>query len=61
MWAQSWNNLIDVMAPYPDQNIPSITDALLQQNYTAVKVYRSLWRTKLLKIFVANPSAVLSA
>ena len=40
MWAQSWDSIYDILAPYPDVSAPRVTDALLEKNYTAVKIFK---------------------
>ncbi|XP_070546857.1 angiotensin-converting enzyme-like [Ptychodera flava] len=39
MWAQSWGNIIDLVVPYPDKPSIDVTDALVEQNYTAIKIF----------------------
>jgi hypothetical protein len=39
MWAQSWDSIYDILAPYPDVSAPRVTDALIEKNYTALKIF----------------------
>jgi hypothetical protein len=40
MWAQTWGNLLSMSQPY--QGVPSldVTPAMVEQNYTAVQMFR---------------------
>ena len=35
MWAQSWNNLGDLVKPYPNKPSIDVTDAMVKQGWTA--------------------------
>ena len=39
MWAQSWVNIHDLVAPFPNKKSVDITDTLKKQNYTALKMF----------------------
>ncbi|XP_070531903.1 angiotensin-converting enzyme-like [Ptychodera flava] len=39
MWAQSWNNVLDLVLPYPDKPSIDVTDALVDQGYDALKMF----------------------
>lgn len=41
MWAQTWGNIMDLCLPYPDVPSIDITDALVSQNYTALKMFQT--------------------
>ena len=40
MWAQEWNNIFDVVVPYPREAPPDVTRALQAQHWDAVKMIR---------------------
>lgn len=40
MWAQTWSNLFDFTAPYPELETLDVTDELIKQNYTAHKMFK---------------------
>ncbi|KAK3605972.1 hypothetical protein CHS0354_019650 [Potamilus streckersoni] len=40
MWAQDWTNIYDLVAPYPDKRTVDITKALIDQNYTIIRMYK---------------------
>ncbi|KAI5646415.1 angiotensin-converting enzyme domain-containing protein [Phthorimaea operculella] len=39
IWAQTWNSLEKISRPYPDKPDVDVTNALIEQNYTAVKIF----------------------
>lgn len=41
MWSQSWTNLYDFTAPYPNSPTVDVTKAMVQQNYTALKMFHT--------------------
>ena len=41
MWAQQWNNIYDLLEPYPGVSNLDVTSALVKQGYDAVKMTRS--------------------
>nr|CAD7404037.1 unnamed protein product [Timema poppensis] len=41
MWAQSWVNLFDIMQPYPEGTLVDVTAALIQQNYTVLRMFET--------------------
>ncbi|XP_060524436.1 angiotensin-converting enzyme-like [Cylas formicarius] len=41
MWAQTWENIADTMLPYPNVNDVDITAELVNQNYTAIKIFET--------------------
>lgn len=41
MWAQTWGNLFPLVKPYPDASEIDVTSALLEQNYTPLKMFET--------------------
>ena len=41
MWAQSWNSIIDIIAPGPYGQSPSLTAKLRKRNYSVIDMVRS--------------------
>lgn len=39
MWAQSWENLYDLLVPYPNQPIVDVTQEMIRQNFTVLKMF----------------------
>ncbi|KAF7494107.1 Angiotensin-converting enzyme [Sarcoptes scabiei] len=39
MWAQSWSNIFDLVAPYPGKSL-DVTETLKEQNYTALEMFK---------------------
>jgi len=40
MWAQTWNNIEDIVTPFPDSAPVNITPALIEKNIDAKKIFR---------------------
>ncbi|XP_052258696.1 angiotensin-converting enzyme-like [Dreissena polymorpha] len=40
MWAQQWNNIYDMLEPYPGQGSQNLTKAMIEQNYNVTHMYR---------------------
>ncbi|KAK4883480.1 hypothetical protein RN001_006799 [Aquatica leii] len=40
MWGQSWINLVSIVNPYPSASSVNVTAALIEQNYTALKMFQ---------------------
>ncbi|XP_046909093.2 angiotensin-converting enzyme [Dermatophagoides farinae] len=40
MWSQSWGNIYDIVAPYPNRKSLDVTDTMVEQNYTAMDMFR---------------------
>uniref|UniRef100_A0A4W3HQC2 Angiotensin-converting enzyme n=1 Tax=Callorhinchus milii TaxID=7868 RepID=A0A4W3HQC2_CALMI len=40
MWAQQWNNIYEMMIPFPDKDNIDVTDAMVQQNWNATRMFR---------------------
>ncbi|XP_064597980.1 angiotensin-converting enzyme-like [Liolophura sinensis] len=38
MWAQQWNNLLDIMQPYDKESV-DVTDAMVEQGYDALRMF----------------------
>ncbi|KAL8582108.1 hypothetical protein ACOMHN_004028 [Nucella lapillus] len=41
MWAHEWNSIQDLLMPYPDKAILDVTPQMVQQNYTARKIFET--------------------
>ena len=41
MWAQSWNNIMDIAAPYPGVRKFDVTDEMRRQNYTVMQMFKT--------------------
>ena len=40
MWSQSWGNIYDLVEPFQNQSSLDVTENLVEQNYTAVKMVK---------------------
>uniref|UniRef100_K7FAQ8 Angiotensin-converting enzyme n=1 Tax=Pelodiscus sinensis TaxID=13735 RepID=K7FAQ8_PELSI len=40
MWAQQWNNIYDMMVPFPDKPNLDVTSTMVQQNWNATHMFR---------------------
>ncbi|XP_071782790.1 angiotensin-converting enzyme [Centroberyx gerrardi] len=40
MWAQTWNNVYDMMIPFPDKPNVDVTDEMVKQGYNATHMFR---------------------
>uniref|UniRef100_A0A8C8RMH9 Angiotensin-converting enzyme n=1 Tax=Pelusios castaneus TaxID=367368 RepID=A0A8C8RMH9_9SAUR len=40
MWAQQWNNIYDMMIPFPDKSNLDVTSTMVQQNWNATHMFR---------------------
>uniref|UniRef100_A0AAX7W1A7 Angiotensin-converting enzyme n=1 Tax=Astatotilapia calliptera TaxID=8154 RepID=A0AAX7W1A7_ASTCA len=40
MWAQTWNNIYDMMIPFPDKPNIDVTDEMVRQGYNATHMFR---------------------
>ncbi|OTF79966.1 hypothetical protein BLA29_003639 [Euroglyphus maynei] len=40
MWSQSWGNIYDLVAPYPNRKSLDVTETMIAQNYTAMDMFR---------------------
>ncbi|XP_057277957.1 angiotensin-converting enzyme [Pezoporus wallicus] len=40
MWAQQWNNIYDLMVPYPDKPNLDVTSTMVQQGWNATHMFR---------------------
>ncbi|KAJ9581076.1 hypothetical protein L9F63_023745, partial [Diploptera punctata] len=41
MWAQSWENIYDIVKPFPDASLVDVTSALQEQGFTAKKMFET--------------------
>ncbi|KAL5009469.1 hypothetical protein ScPMuIL_011774 [Solemya velum] len=41
MWAQQWNNIYDLVIPYPGKESVDVTPALREQNYTVERMFKT--------------------
>ncbi|XP_055372267.1 angiotensin-converting enzyme-like [Condylostylus longicornis] len=39
LWGQTWHPIIDLLTPYPDKPFFDVTDELIEQGYTPVKIF----------------------
>ena len=39
MWAQNWENIYDLVAPYPNIKQTNLTQILLEKNFSAIKMF----------------------
>ena len=61
MWGQQWNTVAELVVPYPDKQTLDVTEEMLRQNYTQLKMFQmgdefftSLNMTKLPESFWKN-------
>jgi peptidyl-dipeptidase A len=40
MWAQTWDNIYDILVPFPEATQPNLTKILHEKEYDAVKIFR---------------------
>lgn len=40
MWAQSWDSVAKYTAPFPNKQSTDVTDEMVQQNYTPLKMFQ---------------------
>ncbi|XP_064594923.1 angiotensin-converting enzyme-like [Liolophura sinensis] len=41
MWAQQWDNILDVVLPYPNKQSVDVTPEMIKQNYTSLKMFET--------------------
>lgn len=41
MWAQTWDGISQLTAPYPNKKSADVTEEMLKQNYTPLKMFKS--------------------
>ncbi|CAL1529680.1 unnamed protein product [Lymnaea stagnalis] len=41
MWAQQWSSLIDELTPYKGKPTLDVTDEMVRQNYTAIRIFQT--------------------
>jgi peptidyl-dipeptidase A len=39
MWAQSWDNIYDLLVPFPDAKEANLTKVLIEKKYTPIKIF----------------------
>lgn len=40
MWAQTWESLYDMLAPYPEEGTVDVTDEMIKQNWTVERMFQ---------------------
>lgn len=40
MWAQTWDSVFKYTAPYPNKKSTDVTDEMIKQNYTPIKMFK---------------------
>uniref|UniRef100_A0A182QDG1 Angiotensin-converting enzyme n=1 Tax=Anopheles farauti TaxID=69004 RepID=A0A182QDG1_9DIPT len=40
MWGQTWDNIADITTPFPNKKLLDVTDEMVRQGYTAVKMFQ---------------------
>lgn len=40
IWAQQWHEIYDILLPYQNEQFTNITESLVNQNYTAIKLFQ---------------------
>ncbi|MED6288782.1 hypothetical protein CHARACLAT_029881 [Characodon lateralis] len=40
MWSQTWNNLYDMMVPFPGKHFLDVTDQMVRQGYNVIRMFR---------------------
>ncbi|KAL8561905.1 hypothetical protein ACOMHN_046695 [Nucella lapillus] len=41
MWAQQWNNIYDLLVPYPGKGSVDVTEEMVKQNWTVERMFRT--------------------
>ncbi|XP_066301016.1 angiotensin-converting enzyme-like isoform X4 [Branchiostoma lanceolatum] len=41
MWAQQWNNIYDIVVPFPDQPEIDVSDTMVEQGYDALRMFKT--------------------
>ncbi|KAK9731649.1 Angiotensin-converting enzyme [Popillia japonica] len=41
MWAQTWSNIADISLPYPNITSPTVTQEMINQGYTPLKMFQT--------------------
>jgi peptidyl-dipeptidase A len=52
MWAQQWNNILDLVLPYPNEKQVDVTSLLIKNNYTVNKLFKV--RTLLINYYILS-------
>lgn len=40
MWAQEWDGIYDLVAPYPEESSIKVTENLIKKNYTSLDFFK---------------------
>lgn len=40
MWAQEWEGVYDLVAPYPNEKDIKVTESLVSKNYTSLDLFK---------------------
>ena len=40
MWAQDWGNLYSLLAPFPDETSIDVTEEMVRQNWTVLRMFQ---------------------
>jgi peptidyl-dipeptidase A len=40
MWAQTWDEIADFTTPFPNKKLLDVTDEMVKQGYTAIKMFQ---------------------
>jgi len=40
MWAQTWSNIFDLLVPFPNKSSVDVTQEMVKQNYTPLKMFK---------------------
>ncbi|XP_035657900.1 angiotensin-converting enzyme-like isoform X3 [Branchiostoma floridae] len=41
MWAQQWNNIYDIVVPFPDQPAIDVSDTMVEQGYDPLRMFKT--------------------
>lgn len=41
MWAQSWENIFDILIPFPESPLTNLTEILLNNKFTPIKMFKT--------------------
>lgn len=39
MWGQTWDNIADITTPFPNSRLLDVTDEMVKQGYTPIKMF----------------------
>ena len=40
MWAQQWNDIADIVVPFPEVSTDNVTSAMVEQGYTPLHMFQ---------------------